>query len=312
MSDTKRIILTGATGSVGRRLFIALVLRGYEVVVFSRNPQKAREAIPGAADYMRWTPTKGGTWAAAIDGAHAVIHLAGAPIADGLLGRRWSPAVKADIRDSRVIGTHGIVEAIGAASVRPQVLICASGVGYYGLFRDYTPLNEDSPPGNDFLAQVCVAWEAEAARAEEFGVRVARIRTGLMLDPESGVLPQIMQPFNLRVGGPVLPGTQYYPWIHPDDLVGIYMLALEDERASGPINAVAPTPQTNRDFSSILGKVMSSPSWMPIPEFTLRTVLGEMADLVVNGQRALPKKVQALGYSFQYPQLEPALRNLLS
>ncbi len=189
MSDTKRIILTGATGSIGRRLFIALTLRGYEVIVFSRNPQTARATLPGAADYVRWTPTKGGSWAAAIDGAHGIIHLAGSPIADGLLGRRWSPAVKADIRDSRVVGTHGIVDAIAAASTRPQVLICASGVGYYG-FHDYTPLNEDDHPGNDFLAQVCVAWEAEAARAEEFGVRVVRTRIGLVLDPESGVLPR--------------------------------------------------------------------------------------------------------------------------
>jgi uncharacterized protein len=311
MSDTKRIIITGATGVVGRRLFVALAMRGYEVVIFSRNPQKAREQIPGAADYVRWAPTKSGSWFASIDGAHAIIHLAGAPIAEGILGQRWVPSIKANIYDSRVVGTHGIVDGIAAATNRPKVLLCASGVGYYG-FRDSTPLDENASPGSDFLAQVCIDWEREAARATQFGVRVACLRTGLMLDPEDGVLPQIMQPFKMRVGGPVMPGTQYYSWIHPDDLVGIYLLALENEQASGPINAVAPNPQPNRTFSSILGKVMDSPSWMPVPEIVLRAVLGEMADLVVNGQRVLPKKAQSLGYQFRYTHLEPALRNLLS
>jgi hypothetical protein len=311
MSNSKRVILTGATGVVGRRLFAALKGRGYDVVVFTRGPLQAREVLPDAAEYIIWHPSESGPWAAAIDGAHAVIHLAGAPIAEGILGQRWTPGVKAAIYDSRVIGTRGIVNAIAAAQSRPSVLLCASGVGYYG-FSDYTPLDESAPPGNDFLAQVCVAWEREASRAAEFGVRVACLRTGLMLDPDGGVLPQIMQPFNLRVGGPVLPGTQYYSWIHPDDVIGIYLLALEDERASGPINTAAPTPQTNRDFSSTLGKVMGSLSWMPVPEFALRALLGEMADLVVYGQRALPKKAQALGYQFRFPQLEPALRDLLS
>ncbi|NTW01382.1 MAG: TIGR01777 family protein [Oscillochloris sp.] len=311
MSESKRIILTGATGMIGRRLFIALVMRGYDVVVFTRRPQQARELLPGAADYVRWTPTRSGVWASAIDGAHAVIHLAGAPIAQGIIGHRWTPAIKADIYDSRVIGTRGIVDAIASASVRPQVLICSSGVGYYG-FCDSTPLDESAPPGSDFLARVCVDWEHEAARVQESGVRVVQVRTGLLLDPGAGVLPQIMQPFKLRVGGPVMPGTQYYSWIHPDDLIGIYMLALEDERASGPINAVAPIPQTNRDFSSILGKVMGSLSWMPVPEIGLRVLLGEMADLVVYGQRAVPQKVRDLGYTFKYPRLEPALRDLIA
>ncbi len=310
MSNSKRIILTGATGVIGRRLFAALKGRGYEVVVFSRRAQQARTLVPNADSYVWWATNTVGAWASAINGAHAVIHLSGAPIAEGILGQRWTPEVKAEIYNSRVNGTRCIVDAIAAATDRPKVLLCASGVGYYG-FCDYTPLDENTTPGNDFLAQVCVAWEREAARAEELGVRVACLRTGLMLDPEGGVLPQIMQPFRIRVGGPVLPGTQYYSWIHPDDLVGIYMLALEDERASGPINATAPTPQTNRDFSSILGKVMNSLSWMPIPDVVLRAVLGEMADLVVNGQRAMPKKAQALGYQFKYPKLEPALRDLI-
>jgi uncharacterized protein (TIGR01777 family) len=310
MSNPKRIILTGATGLIGRKLFAALQGRGYEVVIFSRSPQRARAALPGAAEYVEWSPEEGGPWASAIDGSDAIIHLAGAPIAEGILGQRWTAEVKAAIRDSRVIGTRGIVGAIAAAQARPSALICASGVGYYG-FRDATPLDEDAAPGNDFLAQVCVAWEGEATRAQESGARVVSIRTGLLLDPAAGVLPQIMLPFKLHTGGPVLPGTQYYSWIHPDDLIGIYMLALEDERVRGPINASAPTPQTNRAFAEALGQVMGSPSWLPVPAISLRVILGEMADLVVNGQRALPKKAQSLGYPFHFSELEPALRDLL-
>lgn len=311
MSDTKRVIITGATGLIGRKLAAALAKRGYQIVVFSRSPEKARAALPGAAEYVEWSAAERGPWFAAVEGAHAIIHLAGAPISKGLLGFRWTPEIKAEIRDSRVIGTRGIVNAIAAAQRRPQALICASGIGYYG-FRGGEPLDEAASPGADFVAQICVGWEAEAARAEQLGVRAAYIRTGLLLDPESGVLPQIMLPFKLFTGGPVLPGTQYYSWIHPDDLIDIYMLALEDARVRGPINATAPTPETNRAFAETLGRVMGSPAWLPVPEFSLRATLGEMADLVVHGQRAMPRRVQELGYQFHYTQLEPALRDLLA
>jgi uncharacterized protein (TIGR01777 family) len=310
MSNPKRVILSGATGLIGRRLFAALEARGYEVVIFSRSPHSARAAVPGAAEYIQWSPAESGPWASAIDGSDAIIHLAGAPISEGILGQRWTPKVKAAIRDSRIIGTRGIVNAMAAAQARPSTLLCASGVGYYG-FRDATPLDEEAAPGDDFLAQVCVAWEREAERAAAFGTRVVTVRTGLLLDPEAGVLPQIMRPFKLRTGGPVLPGTQYYSWIHPDDLIGLYMLALEDSRVSGPINAAAPTPQTNRAFGEALGRVMGSPSWLPVPAVSLRILLGEMADLVVYGQRALPKKAQSLGYQFRFSELEPALRDLI-
>ncbi len=310
MPTPKRIILTGATGLIGTKLFTALKQRGDAVVIFSRSPERARSALPGAAEYVSWSVAESGPWMAAIDGAAAVIHLAGAPISEGLTGPRWTDSYKAEIRDSRVIGTRGIVNAIAAAKQPPAVLVSASGVGYYG-HRDDTPLDETAPAGNDFVAQICVAWEREAARAEEHGVRAAFIRTGLVLDPDAGVLPQIMLPFKLFTGGPVLPGTQYYSWIHPDDLVALYLLALDDERVRGPLNATAPTPQTNREFSSTLGKVMGAPSWLPVPAAALRVALGEMADLVVQGQRVAPTKAQALGYQFRFSQLEPALRDLL-
>jgi len=309
MSDTKRIVITGATGLIGRRLCAALRGRGYELVIFSRSPERAREQLPGAAEYVAWAPEESGPWAAAIDGAAAVVHLAGEPISKGLTGKRWSDEQKRAILGSRVIGTRGIVRAIAAAARPPRVLVNASGIGYYG-HRDNTPLDESAPPGDDYVARVCVEWEREA-RAAEAHARVAIIRTGLLLDPESGALPQIMLPFKLRTGGPVLPGTQFYSWIHPEDEIGILLLALEDERATGPINATAPEPETNRAFAETLGRVMGSPSWLPVPALSLRLALGEMADLVTTGQRVLPKRALELGYRFRFPRLEPALRDLL-
>ncbi len=307
---SKRIIITGATGTIGRRL-VAELQSDYELVIFSRDPERARAASPGAASYVAWQPAEQGPWMAAVDGAWGVIHLAGAPISAGLLGPRWTPEYKAAIRDSRVIGTRGIVNAILAARQRPAVLVSASAVGYYGFYRDATPLDESAPPGRDFLARVCVDWEAEAVRAAEGGTRVVLLRTGLVLDPHSGALPQLILPFKLMTGGPILPGTQVYPWIHPADEVGLIRFALEHEQVSGPLNAAAPKALANRDFAMVLGKVLGSPSWLPVPEFSLRIALGEMADLVVNGQNAIPRKALDLGYRFHFAELEPALRDLL-
>jgi hypothetical protein len=310
MSNGKRIILTGATGLIGTQLFAVLQKRGYEVVVFSRNPAQARSKLPGASDYVAWTPSESGPWFAAIDGAHGVIHLAGAPISQGLVGVRWTPTYKQEILGSRVIGTRGIVAAFAAAQQRPAVLVNASAVGYYGP-RDDTPVDESGDPGRDFMAEVCVAWEREALAAEPLGVRVVRLRTGVVLDPNAGALGQLLIPFRLRTGGPIMPSTQVLSWIHPADEVGLILLALEDERAHGALNATAPNPEPNSSFAATLGKVLGSPSWLPVPELGLRLALGEMADVVLTGQRVLPRKAQALGYSFQFPTLEKALRDLL-
>jgi hypothetical protein len=310
MPIEKKIIVTGATGLIGRRLCNRLIAQNWQVVVFSRQPEKARNVLPGAAEYVAWTPGELGDWAKSLEGARAVVHLAGAPISEGLLGPRWTAEYKARIRDSRVEGTRSLVAGLAEAKQRPQVLVSASGAGYYG-HRDDTPLAENAAPGDDFLAQVCVDWEREARRAEELGIRTVCTRNGLVLDPDSGVLPQIMQPFRFFSGGPVYPGTQWYSWIHPIDEIGIILLALDNTQASGPINATAPQPVTSREFSDILGKVMGSPSWLPVPEFAIHSILGEMADLITTGQRVLPRKAQELGYEFRFPELEPALRDLL-
>jgi uncharacterized protein (TIGR01777 family) len=307
MADTKRIVVTGATGLIGKAVCKRLVARGDQVVVFSRDPQKARAATPGAAEYVAWTPAEQGPWATAVDGADAVIHLAGASIA----GKRWDEAYKREIRDSRVLGTRGIVNTLRQAKVKPKVLVSGSAVGYYGP-RDDTKLDEAAAPGRDFLASVCVEWEREAARATELGVRTALIRTGIVLDKREGALAQLLLPFSLFAGGPVLPGTQWWPWIHLADEVGIILFALDDERVSGPINATAPTPETNRAFSAALGRAMGRPSWAPLPGFALRIMLGEMADaLLIAGQRVVPAKAESLGYKFQFTDAEQAMRAIL-
>ncbi len=309
MADKGRVVVTGATGLIGKELCKRLQAEGYDVVVFAREPDKARRATPGAAEYMRWSAddAAGAPWAAHIDGAWGVVNLAGTPVA----GKRWTEGRKREIRDSRIMGTRGIVAAIAAARQKPRVLVNASAIGYYGP-RDDTPLDEDAPAGHDFLSGVVADWEAEARKAEDAGVRAVMVRTGIVLDKNEGALAQLMLPYRFFVGGPVLPGTQWLSWIHHADEVGIMLLALQDERARGPVNATAPGPQTNRDFSRALGKVMGRPSLVPVPGVALKLLFGEFADTLTTGQRVLPAKAQELGYNFQYTDSEAALRQILA
>jgi uncharacterized protein (TIGR01777 family) len=306
MAKAKRVIVTGATGLIGKRLCAELIANGDHVVVFSRDPEKARKIVPGAVEYVAWTPAETGPWTSAVEGADAVIHLAGAPV----FGKRWSQSYKAQIRDTRVLGTRGLVNALAAASAKPSVFVCGTAVGFYG-FRDDTKLDESATPGSDFLAKVCIAWEQEARWAKEFGIRTVIVRSGIVLDPKEGALAQMMLPYRFFVGGPILPGRQWFPWIHIDDEVGLIRFALDDERVRGTINAVAPEQLTNRDFSRTLGKVMGRPSLMPAPGFALRVILGGVAGMLTEGQRVVPAKAQQLGYRFKYPTAEEALRHLL-
>jgi uncharacterized protein (TIGR01777 family) len=306
-----RVTVTGAGGLIGSALLAALAARGDEVTVLTRDPKRCGdERIAQAAHTLRWDPIRAPVPAEALAGRQAVVHLAGEKIA-----QRWSRSAKARIKDSRVLITRRLVDALRAlgsedSGARPQVLLSASAIGYYGPRHD-EPLDEDAPAGGDFLAQVCLAWEAEAAAAAEVGVRVLRLRTGVVLDARGGALAKMLPPFRLGVGGPVAGGRQYISWIHPDDLVGIMLAAIGDERWSGPINATAPEPVRNSELSHALGEALNRPSLLPVPGLALRLLYGEMASLITTGARVLPAKALVLGYHFQHPKLAEALRSVL-
>jgi uncharacterized protein (TIGR01777 family) len=288
-----RVAVTGGTGRIGSLLTRALKARGDEVTVLSRSRGD-----------VRWDPMTGPAPAEALAGRDAVVHLAGEDIA-----QRWNEETLKRISDSREVGTRNLVAGIAAAYPRPRALISASGVNYYGDRRD--PVDEDAPPGDDVLAHICVAWEDEAAQAETLGVRVVRVRTGVVLDRHGGALRKMLLPFRLGVGGPVAGGRQPMSWIHVEDVLGIYLAAIDDERWSGPVNATAPEPATNREFSRALGRALRRPAIAPVPGFAVRLLYGGMAMLVTGGQRALPRRATELGYRHKHPELDEALRSAL-
>ncbi len=307
VKELRRVIVTGATGLIGVALCRRLRERGWAPVIFSRDPKAARRRLPDAAATVAWQPQETGDWARHVDGAAAVVSLAGAP----LFGQRWTARYKQTILDSRVVGTRGLLRAMAQATVKPRVFVSASAIGYYG-WRDDTPLDESAPPGDDFLARVCQAWEAEARRAEVMGVRTAILRIGIVLDATGGALPLLSLPMRLFVGGPILPGDQWVSWLHMEDMVETLLLSLEDERARGPLNIVAPDPRRQRDFSRALGQALGRPAWLPIPRLALRVALGEFADTLITGQRVVPARLADLGYRFRFPTLEGALADLLA
>jgi uncharacterized protein len=299
-----KITVTGATGLIGRRLVERLKEAGDEVTVLSRGRERAAAEL--GVDAVAWDHAAGPAPAEALRGRDGVVHLAGEPVA-----QRWSSDVKRRIRSSREVGTNNLVEGMRGASPRPGVLVSASGVDYYGARGD-EDVTEDDPPADDFLAQVCVAWEGEAQRAEELGVRVARLRTGVVLSAQGGALAKMLPPFKLGAGGPVAGGRQWMPWIHLDDITGMYIAALENERWSGPFNAATPEPVTNRDFSKALGRALHRPAIAPVPAFALRILYGDMAEIVTSGRRAIPKRALELGYAYEHPDLDEALRSALA
>lgn len=306
---TERIVVTGATGLIGRKLCALLTTTGYQVIVFSRNPDKARSSLPGMADYVAWDTRSTSDWASALEGAAAVIHLAGAPIF--VMGKRWDEAYKQAIYASRINGTRMLVDAMAGLQTKPRVFISGSAVGYYGD-TGATQVDETAPAGNLFLSRVCVDWEKEAMRAQDLGIRTILLRTGIVLDAKEGTLALLTLPFRTLLGGPILPGTQYIPWIHIEDEIGMILFALQNERMSGPLNVTAPTPETNSDFMRMIGNVMGSPSWLAVPSFALKLTLGELADNIVTGQRAIPAKALQHTYSFAFSTAEQALKDLLA
>jgi uncharacterized protein (TIGR01777 family) len=289
-----RVALTGASGMIGSRLAAALRDRGEEVIALSRG---------GGEGTTRWDPS---SEPAPVGGADAVIHLAGENIA-----QRWSPAVGERIRSSRVDGTANLIKGIAAAAPRPTVLVCANAVGYYGNRGDEL-LNEESGPGEDWLAGVCVAWEQAALAARPLGLRVCVLRTGVVLDRAGGALGKMLPPFQAGLGGPVAGGRQYVSWIHADDLVTFYLSALDDARFEGTVNAVAPHAVRNADFAKALGHALHRPAIAPVPAFALKVLYGNMAQIVTDSQNVSPVRAQALGAQFTHPELEEALVDTLS
>jgi uncharacterized protein (TIGR01777 family) len=299
-----KVTVTGATGLIGARLVGALRERGDDVTVLSRSPQRAQAALGVPA--VGWDALAAPAPGAALTGRDAVVHLAGEPVA-----QRWTDDAQRRIRETRETGTRNLVAGLGAAEQPPRVLVSASGVGYYGARGDER-VTEETPPGDDFLAGVCVAWEREADAATAHGARVVRMRTGVVLDRAGGALAKMLPFFRAGVGGPVAGGGQYLPWIAIDDLVGLYLAALDGEEWSGAVNATAPEPVTNREFSKRLGRALRRPAIAPVPALGVRLLYGDMAEIVTTGQRAVPARALQLGFAFRHPDLDAALREALA
>jgi uncharacterized protein len=301
-----KIAIAGATGFVGSRLVEALQDRGHEPIVLTRNPQQATSRFP-KAQVVAYNPLKSGEWQESISGCDAVVNLAGEPIAE----KRWTPAQKRTILESRQLGTQKIVEAISGASAKPQVLINASAIGYYGT-SESAKFAETSPAGSDFLAQVCREWETAAQAVTANGTRLVILRLGIVLGENGGALGKMLAPFSAFVGGPIGSGKQWFSWIHRDDVVQLIIAAIENPQLQGTYNATAPNPVTMAEFATTLGTVMDRPSWLPVPNFALEAMLGEGAIVVLQGQQVVPTQTLAAGFEFQYPTLKPALTAILS
>ena len=299
------VLVTGGTGFIGSRVCSALHQQGDTVHVLSRNPERAQTKVESARAYYRWNPETEKLPSEATNGIASVVHLAGETIAG-----KWNDEKKRQIRDSRILSTRNLVESLAAADTKPNALVCASAIGYYGDSGD-EHFTEVSPPGNDFLAKICQEWEAEAQKATDLGIRVVTVRIGLVLGLGGGLLAQVLPPFKFGVGGILGNGRQWMSWIHVDDVIGIILHALENNEIRGPLNATAPTPVRNTEFTKTLGTVLRRPTLFPVPTFGLKLMMGEFADFIVMSQKVLPEKTEVSGYEFRHRTLESALRDLL-
>jgi len=295
------ITITGASGLVGRRLLKNLGAAGHAVTVVSRH---AGTNVPPGVGVVAWDPMRGPAPEEAVRNANAVIHLAGEPVA-----QRWNEGTKRRIRESRVVGTQHLVQALAKLRTTPQPLICASAVGYYGSRGDEV-LREDSAPAGGYLAEVCTAWEKEALAAEGFGMRVVRVRIGVVLDARGGALRRMLTPFRMGVGGRLGDGKQWMSWIHLADLAAMFQFAVENP-VSGALNGVAPIPVSNADFTQTLARVIHRPAVLPVPVIGLKLLFGEMSEILLASQRVLPAAAEAAGFKWRFPELGGALENLL-
>lgn len=299
------IVLTGATGFIGRSLTEALIKRGDELMILTRSSAR-KISEHSNIRYVIWNPRDQTSVVKEIDGSDAVINLAG----ESIVGKRWTQGQKEKILQSRVSATQIIANSVKKASKRPHVLINASAVGYYGPHGNES-LTEDAKAGNDFLADLCKAWEAHAVRVEDFDVRVVRLRIGIVLDKNGGALKLMLLPFKMFIGGWLGGGNQWMSWIVLEDLIRLIIFCLDNQAARGAINAVAPQAATNKAFSLVLAQVLKRPCLMPVPSFALKILMGEVSEMLLTGQRVIPKKAQELGFSFRYPEIRNALETIL-
>ncbi|MGB3571018.1 MAG: TIGR01777 family oxidoreductase [Phormidesmis sp.] len=304
-----KIAVTGATGFVGSRLVARLVDEGHDIKVLTRKVEKARKVFVApqfkALEYVAYEPTKSGDWQAEISGCDGVINLAGEPISE-----RWSAERKRRIIDSRQVGTQKLVEAIQNADPKPSVLVSGSAIGYYGTSETAEFFETSEPLEKDFLSQVCQAWEAAARKAKDAGLRVAIIRTGIVLG-DGGAIAKMITPFKLYAGGPIGSGRQWFSWIHIDDLVSLFIKAVLDPSMHGVYNGTAPEPVRMKDLAQTLGEVMDRPSWLPVPDFAIEALLGDGAVVVLKGQKVLPERTQAAGFTYEYAEPKVALADVV-
>lgn len=301
----KNVLVTGATGFIGSRVCDALREKEYTVNAVSRDPERARKKLNSVNEIYAWNPDTEQLPSGATSDVNTVIHLAGETIAG-----RWNAEKKRRIRDSRVLSTRNLVASFASSDTKPQTLICASAIGLYGDSGDES-FTEESPPGTDFLAEVCQEWETESQKASEYGIRVVWVRIGLVLGIGGGLLEQVLPPFKMGVGGKLGSGNQWMSWIHVNDVIGIVLHAMDNDNIEGALNATAPSPVRNIEFTKTLGSVLGKPTIFPVPTFGLKIMMGEFANFVVLSQNVLPEKTEACGYQFQYPTLESALKDLL-
>jgi hypothetical protein len=300
-----RVLVTGASGRIGKALCDELRKRGEEVVGLTRNPDKSSADQPQVT-WHAWEPTLERPTEAAFEGVDGVVNLVGEKI-----DQRWSDDAKRKIMDSRKVATHNLVGTIEGLATKPKVLVSQSAVGYYGDRGDEV-LDESSAPGEGFDSSVCVEWERAAHEVEAAGVRLAIVRTGQVMETGGGILGELLLPFKLGVGGPLAGGKQWLPWIHLSDELGILAWALDTDAVSGAVNGTAPNPVTNKDWSKALGRALGRPAVLPIPGFAVEVKFGrEFGKIAQGGQRVLPKRTEELGYGFKFPEIDGALRNLV-
>ncbi len=300
----KKVVLTGATGLIGKSIAGKLIQRGDEVTIFTRSVNKAKQIIPNAAEYVVWNLERN-DWQTKLEGKDAVIHLAG----ESVMAKRWNDEHKRNIYNSRIDSTRILVKTIEKTVNKPKVFISASAVGYYGNSEE--PVTEESNPGKDFLANVVRDWEKETEEVNRLGVRRVNIRIGIVLDKYEGALARMITPYKFFIGGPLGSGKQWFPWIHINDVAGIFLFALDNENVHGVLNAVSPNPLRMNEFCKTLGVVMHRPSLFKMPAFVLKIFFGESAEVLLGGAQVIPEKTIKAGYSFRFETAEEALKNLL-